>query len=1175
MHHIINEAFAYALKRITISGIPYRAFIEYVEWNDIHPGTPAPAYTDHLKVGFVRESDNAEFAGYVSMPIVDTHGMFRKGQNCYDPIVLVVPPSSYEHSGKIWHLQSLVNTSEWASSIEDFMPDMKTTEPEFKTRLHAELSASAAKLSDTRSWLALPVEYAIVELFNHKILADMRKSTRHGYAGIRATTRALAAFIDAAIRYHRTIEDAFNVTLRDYEFAAEESDIQMGPLAFADKENVLILHSKIADANFGPRSPIDFMTASSSAPLRTARPKHGITIEKCRFTGDVHAPYATHRLGTVGILSDDPHRVFVSRGISRSLPLDQPDVPYVVTSVLTGADSLSLPGVRMSHELNIEDGIVVSETFARKMGAYKVNVDSVTLPANVSVSMSAIVAYTDDTLDGISSLLTREPRAMAHAASSLRGLPCIIRPGDVLATFTYEIAPETKHLYRGSIQEIVNDDGKRTCLVTQEMRSDVPADSVILAIEESMALEDTVIVKTIRVVSMSFLPLTKSDKIADGHGNKATIAAICPDDDMPIWRDAWGTVMRAHYIATPFVAKRLALGAEIEDKLALASFMDGSGEDRVPLCVDALKRWSLDEVNTLLTQCKVSYTGTVEYDGAVYEQVPVSLRAMYRIDNNACEGLTVRTGIAFDDAGVRRSENAKIGLELCTMQVRGAQAIIQEIMEESRVADQLATRVFPMFDAVSGRIPAGAEVIELTERMPRELLGGIFTYDALRDYALTGTVCDPRLETAYGVVVFDGRRVVLPPSMSLRAMQFRGSALSVTKEAARMNNIIAEIVSARAGFGSSDAVLRMMSSYTAALAESLAGKDGLIRKSLFPVFPRSINAVVAPYISMAEDVSEIAIPRRAFGRLMKDDAFASVYETWRMCLIKRDPVHDTNSLVSVRFTLWDDDAIGVPAWLIRKMYGDYDGDKVTVMFPIGAAALADMPKLLPAYTDADFRIKQLADATEQTVFADLYRTRGMSSTFDQLHPLDQTKNPDLMAKLVKGLDSFELSAEAVKAARDFHCIKHGTALTGALGLRYTFSRHAQDRAAIRRGLELYHAIAQNTLDAKAGVEIPAMDLVVAVNRGHRSSILHALGKLGLNDPVLARELCDYAQMRSSDKDAFRRAYPVLSCIQRMSDASDVYALIDADSSLGDGVWETIFASALRTRTAETERSKTA
>ena len=64
-------------------------------------------------------------------------------------------------------------------------------------------------------------------------------------------------------------------------------------------------------------------------------------------------------------------------------------------------------------------------------------------------------------------------------------------------------------------------------------------------------------------------------------------------------------------------------------------------------------------------------------------------------------------------------------------------------------------------------------------------------------------------------------------------------------------------------------------------------------------------------------------------------------------------------------------------------------------------------------------------------------------------------------------------------------------------------------------------------------------------------------------------------MRSSDKDAFRRAYPVLSCIQRMSDASDVYALIDAGSSLGDGVWETIFASALRTRTAETERSKTA
>ena len=1166
MEQLITETIrSYLRKRVTFREQTFQIICEYVPFTEFCTveGAEAPSHTAYLKVGFLREHDQAQFTTVISLPVVNDHGMLQKGSNIYDRIFMVMPPVRFTNrrDGQTEYLEQLIGTASTAARIDDFMPSILKTAPETMTKLHQELLTSdIPAFSDTRQWIVLPIGYALIELCNHKIMQDIAASFRNGFKGISATSRALSTFVMAATRYQCTEEDTFK---GQYDFETEESDIVLSPIGRADKACVLVLHKLIEQAHFGPLSPIDFVTSSSSLPLKIARPKHGVSVENCKFVGTPLAPYASHRLSTVGILSDDPHRVFVSRGIARALPIDEPMLPYVMTNVITPVDSLSLPGIRMTHELNIEDGIIVSEEFARRMGAYKVFVDTVSFPYTAEVSVAELLPYTDPVFASIDTLTKNDPRHIAHMAHSFKDLPCVLSRGQQIATVRYEIPASAKSQFNGTVTETVTENGDTLCMVETVLSANIPLPGVILSIQDTTSAEDTVLTRSLRVVTLVYLPLIVGDKITDGHGNKATIAAILPTTDMPIW-SASGYDIQTHYIATPFVGKRLAVGAEIEDKLALVSYTDDADDtQRAPLCIDALKVWSLQEVNTELEQVGISYTGTVTFEGQTFEGIPVSMRQMYRLDNNAIEALVVRSGVKYDDEFGRWSNNVKLGLDLVTLSVRGAVNIAREALIESKAAQELKIRVLPKFAAILGTVPDTAQTIEISVRLPKALLGSVFTYRQMCAYDLTNTVLDPRLMHAYGIVTYGDDTVVLPPASSLCCMKSRGALMSIHSLASQMNNIVADIVSLSKGFDTNAQLRRRIQTYRRGIASALAGKDGLLRRSLFPVFPYSIYAVASPYLSPTGDPYEIALPRRAFHKLMKDPTFAQVYSTCTMALVKRDPVHDTNSQCALRFTVWNHETIGMPAWLMHKAYGDYDGDKLTVMFPTDALSLMDMEKLLPVFEEKDFHFKQLTNATETTVFTALYESRGITSTFDALHPLDQVKNPDLCARLVKGLDMNEIAREAVKAARDFHVIKRGTSLTGALGLRFIFSRNTDDTAMVEKGLQLYHAIAQNTLDAKSGCDLPALDLVTAVNKGYRSQIGIALKALGFTDIRLADELSAFAVLKTQQPDTFVHQFPVLMAMQRQAPVSVIEQLAArtmARDTLGHGTWERLFTS---------------
>jgi len=189
-----------------------------------------------------------------------------------------------------------------------------------------------------------------------------------GYRGISATMRSIHALIRAFSKQltNDDDDDEMDSSISD---PMEEEEIKLGRIMMEDKKGVLLIHSGIKQIEIPAHNPIDFCTCSVDRPIITGRIKDGIIIDRCHFIGIPTFPYATYRRGIVGIKSDDPHRVIVSRSISQAMDLDRPDSPLVVTDVEFVADSLSLPGSRMTHPLIYEDGIVISETFQKKGSA--------------------------------------------------------------------------------------------------------------------------------------------------------------------------------------------------------------------------------------------------------------------------------------------------------------------------------------------------------------------------------------------------------------------------------------------------------------------------------------------------------------------------------------------------------------------------------------------------------------------------------------------------------------------------------------------------------------------------------------------------------------------------------------------------------------------------------------
>lgn len=1106
--------------------------------------------THEVHVGFKR-SDGTEEVGSIFLPSVRDDGLIQRNKLLWYPVNLVIPPLCFRYgkSSAKYYMSGILNNNIVANRLTDFLPEPRNISPVFTTPIIKDLTNKEGDdILDTGNWIVIDTACAVIELFNAKIVKDISRSNRGGWKGISASVKAIHSLIKSYVRYYgdsgEDNESSYNTERENT--IVEEQEIHLGKIGVEDKSGVLVIHPLMKDIPLDSNTPIDFCTCSTSHPIVNARLKDGVEIENCKMIGTPSFPYATWRRAIPGILSDKPHRVIVSRSINRALKIEEPDEPLVVTDVLLNVDSVSLPGVRMSHPLNYEDGIVVSETMASKMGAFKVLSDVISVPESTDVLM---IKKQFDYHEDIREAAKKATRISNDSYNST----FVLRPGDLIATIAYK-----------------DQEGK---IVVKERRTRHRVPGIIMKIEEIQVATDLQeSIDNIRIITLVYIPLQVGDKISDAHGNKCVVSAVYPDEDMPIWNGK-----NTHYIATPYIMSRMAVGAEIEDKLSTIAATIG-----IQVSIDSLDPPGLEEVDAEFAEYKenasgcenMEYTGSVLYNEEIYEDIPLSYRRMFRLDNNGAETLITRAGTRIEN-NKRVGKNTKLSLEIVTMLSRGAVNLANELVSKSGSSLYVKDHLVPTLNSVVDHVPEGASTIPITNRIPQEMIGNPLSLKVIADIELKNTPLDPRLKNSYGIVLYKqlykNIQVVVPPHTPLTEI---GNGLVLPGPiAVAINKVVAEIASEKAvrSMDISTAIYppdvpAKIAGYKNDIARIITGKNGMMRKAVMPVFPHTIRAVASPYMDDKDNPFVVRIPRKAFRRLEKSsEEFADMYQRkdkW-YCLMKRDPVHRSHNVLSVRFELWNRNTIGVSPNLIGAMDGDYDGDAVVVMFPTSSLGWTDLAKMSVPFEKLFSPSKQLTGVVANNAFREIRRRIGFASTFRNPHETDEVKDIEMINTLTGVPSMDKISSIAVTAARDFEMIKDGTAKVGALGLRFIYMRTAENADMLERAMEMYHLMAQDTLDSKSGEKRGADEIVEAFNKGSEAGIETGLKGIGFYSSECIEELKTLSKecrKRKGIRPYMLDHFPVLESIQSnagLKVCSAIAKKIVSKDNLGKGTWETL------------------
>jgi hypothetical protein len=490
--------------------------------------------------------------------------------------------------------------------------------------------------------------------------------------------------------------------------------------------------------------------------------------------------------------------------------------------------------------------------------------------------------------------------------------------------------------------------------------------------------------------------------------------------------------------------------------------------------------------------------------------------------------------------------------------------MVNSIIKESESSKQFQSVIVPIMNALNSVVPEGAQVYDIFARIPREILGTIATSIILKTLPVENTVCDPRCTTQYGKIAVGGKSIIVPPHAGMISMGMDKHIMSPIGTAA--NRILAHTL-ASDKYGSNNTSLSdAITQYYSIVSNMISGKTGLLR-DVFPVYPVTIRSVVTPYLNA--DPFKIMLPRKSYKTILKsNEDIQYIYDHKEpMALIKRDPVHSENSLVCVSFGLWDNNSIGISPFLLNHMDGDFDGDTCEVMLPTSMLSYCDMAKMKQNVSDLFTPRKRMLNATPETMVQSLTDTMGIGSSFLSPCEWDICLRPEIENKLIEGIDMKTLRLEVVNTIRDFTVIKEGTAQVGAISLRFIYTRNADNPEMLKSAMKLYHLLAQNTLDAKSGKQVIAMDVSNAFIFGNKTALHVNLKKLGFEDTACIQELTEmmvsmfqYKEKSSRMMQLLADKYPVTAAMQ--SNARPKYlkklsqSIVNKES-LGSGFWETL------------------
>ena len=295
IRHLISEETMTARiqKAFSFRGKTYETIFRY-------NGEPSKLGS-RLIVGF--RQDETEYTAEAVIPALLDNGTVIRNNSIWYPVLLALPPMKYvtEKDAKVKYLQSIISDNMFASSLEDFLPEIANVPPVQQSVLGELLKSNTiAVADDTREWIIVTLVDAIIELFNTKIANDIMRSARDGFAGVSATPRAMHTLMQAYVQYLENVEAASVMEeKRLYEYEEVE---MLGDIRHEDHKNIVVLHPIAKELNIRENTPFDFCTCSQDSAIVSARIKDGFEIVNNHLVGNATFPYAKYRRAVVGIM---------------------------------------------------------------------------------------------------------------------------------------------------------------------------------------------------------------------------------------------------------------------------------------------------------------------------------------------------------------------------------------------------------------------------------------------------------------------------------------------------------------------------------------------------------------------------------------------------------------------------------------------------------------------------------------------------------------------------------------------------------------------------------------------------------------------------------------------------------------------------------------------------------
>lgn len=838
----------------------------------------------------------------------------------------------------------------------------------------------------------------------------------------------------------------------------------------------------------------------------------GVSIKSNRFVIDqeLYKPVPKLLCTNPFILRMEPHRYPIARTLyTQALPVvgeNDPVLKVNNTEHIPAANMLvarmvwsdrTEGGVEVS---TTEDGAIISETAARRLGCFK------KYRIKREISLHDKIEHVNPELLFLEEVRTRyeniddfDEREVAR-----------IKPGDDLVAI------------------------RKTNGDTHTIKADIPVSGTATKYAVCKTTRNDTETRTIVIDIVSYYKLEVGDKISDLHTNKCTVGLILPDDKMPTLD---GTPM--DIIMEPWMGSRCNPSADMEAAMGLWCLETTTDEEQSLVEINPYDEEvvpGMEEVIEITGSDRYNIR-TLESKGKEYRDVSVGYMRIMRIDQLAKEKYRSSHNLKLNEAGITRRGvgNLRVPEFAIFARAMNAQNMLSELMQSTK-----STKIPDLVRSFTGALGLvkientiryrGAFIseqeaidkkyVKITKQIDRkkyfsdeidlDLLQKVMnggeedTRNTVLDQDLKDTpgyfVLPEGIKDPFGNPTTKGKNCVVFPAGYIFSVDTPdGEVVGPLQKA--FNRVVAEVNYYRTAIADNpDADKKLheykmrasVTHYFESIARTLVGKKGMIRQLLLPREEATAWLTLQGHI---DSIDTIFVPRRLLEEMLRNEEVRNAYDAKqpedfedKYVLATRTPPHKFSHVIALKMKV--DDTIEHCARVhdcITSSYllGDKDGDMLFLRFARKMETLDDYQKFdVWQHSDSFGGSKYLSgvEMSESSVYNRMMESKGKSSSITSIDNEEKISgNWDFIAE-ADTMTYEEVDSLQRQAAYDYYVVKMGTAECGSLGnmLRVLLpSMLGED--SMRSANDVYHISAQNALDSKKESDMKFKELVTLLN----------------------------------------------------------------------------------------------